>query len=425
MIRLAKWRTTTGRGMLILVLACMVAFTGRAAADPVDATWTGGGGDTNYSVPANWDIGVVPLNDVDTYNVFIPGSVTVAFDVDDPGTVTDFSLATDSTFTVNPGHSLTVLDDATIGGLISADGTGTTFAATSAGAAFTGNKSRLLASGGAMVSLAATSYSSTGLNSPLSSYLLFYASGAGTALNLSSLQSLNAGFNDGRDYQFTRQRIEATNDGVIDLSGLQELIGPYQPDDRFDIIINTGGTINLSSLQSIGSAGSGNTRFDIDVPTFTLLSLDSASRVILEMFTDSTWDLPVLTSLSNATIKMDPGSTLNMPLLVEANGGTYTLPQIGKLRSDNPTTINAESLVAVDGVTFSLGDGAVSNAPGLTSFTNCSVSLTPGRVFTNGVLDNINNSRIQASGGAEFGTSYGDLAATTYSSTGLNSPQSN
>lgn len=58
--------------------------------------------------------------------------MTVVFDVDDSGTVTDFSLEVESTFTVNPGHSLTVLDDTEIGGAISANGTVTKFAAVSA-----------------------------------------------------------------------------------------------------------------------------------------------------------------------------------------------------------------------------------------------------------------------------------------------------
>ncbi len=424
MLSVREWRIRACVGCLTLP-AILLSVCGQVLADPVDATWTGGAGTSNYSDDANWDTGVVPLNDIDTYNVFILGSATVLFDVDDPGTVTDFSLSTDSTFTVNPGHSLTVLDDATIGGLLSANGTGTAFSATAAGAAFSGNKARLSASGGAAISLGATSYSTTGWSSYGGNYLVLSVDGLGSALNLSSLQSLNAGFNDGRNYTFTKQRIMATNSGVIDLSGLQELIGPYQRDDRLDLIVNTSGTIDLSALQSIYSANSGNVRFDLDVPTFTLLSLDSASHVIFELFTGSTWDFPNLTSLGSATITMDPGSTLNMPLLLEADGGTYTLPNVVRRASGTPTTINAESLVAIDSVTFNLDDGGVFNAPTVTNFTNSSLSLTPARTFTTDVLDNIDNSRIQMAAGAEFGTFYGDLAATTYSSTGLNAYNSN
>jgi hypothetical protein len=418
------WRIKACAGCAALMVGLMLA-AAPAQADPVDAAWTGGAGTSNYSDAANWDIGVVPLNDLDTYNVSIPASASVTFNVDDPGAVTDLNLGTDSVFTVNPGHSLTVLDDAALGGLISAEGTGTTFAAMAAGAAFSGNKARLSASGGASISLAATSYSTTGWGNPTGDYLVLFVDGLGSALDLASLQSLNAGFNDGRDYQFTRQRIMATNSGLIDLSALQELIGPYQRDDRLDIIINTSGSIDLSALQSIHSAGSGNVRFDLDVPTFSLFSLDSAANVIFELFTDSVWGFPNLTSLGSATITLDPGATLNMPMLLEADGGTYTFPNVVRRASGTPTTINAESLIGIDSVNFNLDDGGVFYAPLATSFTNCSVGLTPARTLTLGTLDNIDNARIQTSAGAEFGTFYGDLAATTYSSTGLDAPTAN
>jgi len=52
-----------------VVLAVTLAFAGPAAAVQVDATWIGGAG--NWSTATDWDIGVVPDNNGDTYNVLI------------------------------------------------------------------------------------------------------------------------------------------------------------------------------------------------------------------------------------------------------------------------------------------------------------------------------------------------------------------
>ncbi|MGB2987486.1 MAG: hypothetical protein WBE26_16605, partial [Phycisphaerae bacterium] len=284
------------------------------------------------------------------------------------------------------------------------------------------DNSRILVSAGGEFGTAygdveATTYSSTGLNSPLSNYLLFSASGAGSILDLSSIQSINAGFNDGRNYHFTLQRIEATAGGVVDLSGVQTLNGPYQVDDRLDIIVNSAGTVDLSSLLSITSANSGTTRFVVDAPTFSLPALESAVKTTFAMVADSTLDLPALTTLTGATFNMGAGSTLNVPTLTTQSSGTITVPETG--------AVNAESLVSLDGVTLNIGNGGLFNAPSLTSFTTSSLSLTPERTFITDVLDNIDNSRILVSGGAEYGTFYGDITAETYSSTGLNSPLSN
>lgn len=406
------WRT-------LATLISVTVLAAPLAAAQTTATWTGGGDGTNYSDADNWDILQVPLNDVDTFNVVIPAGYTIHFDVDssplDPGQVTDFDLAAGTTFIVDPGHAFVVLDDASIGGIVQTDNS--TFLAESAGAVFTGNKSQLSTLGAGQLAIAGTTYASTGLNTNGWTYTLFNVDGAGSLLDLASLQSLNAGFDDGWAGG-TYQQILATNSGVLDLSGLQTITGPKRGEDRLSIIINTGATVNLSGLQTISSAGSGTTRFDLDVPTFMLPVLDQAAYVQFELFTDSTWDFPLLTTLDGATLKLWPGATLNMPALLEGNGGTYVVPQTGRSRSI--TTINAENLTALNGVTFTLGDAGVFNAPALTSFTYCAVDLAAGSTFTTGVLETINNSQLRVSGGVTFGTAYGDVSASTYSSTGLN-----
>jgi len=127
---------------LVAAVACLAV----PAMGQTDATWTAAG-DGNYSAAGNWNIGVVPLNDGNTYNVYIPGTGTVYFDVDAPSSITDLTLAAGRTLVIKPGHSLRVLDDASISGTITA--AASLFLAQSPGAAFAGNTNRLAVSGGA------------------------------------------------------------------------------------------------------------------------------------------------------------------------------------------------------------------------------------------------------------------------------------
>ncbi len=92
-----------------------------AVAAIYDVTWNGGGGD--WIDPGNWDLGVVPDNGSDTYNVFIDGGKT--------GSASDVWLDAIGPMTVNElwidaGDALTVINGtelAIAGGLIDNCGT--------------------------------------------------------------------------------------------------------------------------------------------------------------------------------------------------------------------------------------------------------------------------------------------------------------
>jgi hypothetical protein len=261
------------------------------------ATWTGGAGTQNYSDPNNWSLAVVPLNNgPNTYNVVIPGTVTVRFDVDsspqNPGTVTDFSLGAASTFFVNPGHAYVVLDDAQIAGIIQGDHG--TFLAEAPGAAFTGNRGQAFALGAGHVAIAATSYASTGLL--LASYTLFSADGAGTVLDLSSLQSINAGWNDNNGGAYVHT-ITATAGGLLDLSGVQTITAPYRTEDRLDVIAESGAIIDLSALQAAQSAGTGHARFVVGGAAMMLFGDLTVSGLMDVALTDITSVLDVAGNL--------------------------------------------------------------------------------------------------------------------------------
>ena len=268
----------TIRRYLPVMLVSLLAALGTPALAQTAATWNGGGGDTSYDNPSNWDIGRVPVNDVsETFNVFIPASVTVLFDVDLPQEVTDLQLAAGSTLDIQPGKSLSVLDDAELFGIVTT-GNGT-FQAAGAAAQFPGNAARLLVGGGGSISVAATSYSSAGT---LASATLFSASDASSLLDLSSLQSIAANFSLYSGVQV--HTISATNGGAIDLSSVQSVLGPaLETQDRLDFVVNTDGTMDLSSLQQV-TTGNGKVQFNVSSGgSMTLGDLVVTPRVTLSV----------------------------------------------------------------------------------------------------------------------------------------------
>ncbi len=137
-------------------------------------------------------------------------------------------------------------------------------------------------------------YSSTGLwaddgwpsQTTTYNWTLMQAEGAGTLLDLSGIQSIDAGFNStGNDHDY--QKINALDGGVIDLSGVQWVEAPNDGYDRIEFNV-TGGTLDLSSLSSLQSAASGavhvnisdggNARMgcvSIDAPTTINIGADS------------------------------------------------------------------------------------------------------------------------------------------------------
>jgi hypothetical protein len=365
-----------------LVLGLAVSVFGETT-----STWNNLGGDGEYANPANWNPVVVPLNDGGTaYLVVIPASASVSYDfpVSTAGTITSLTLGDGGTLTIDPAESLTVLGDADVAGRIVANAG--TFSA-GAGSQFVGNKATLAASNGGNLTLPATSYSSTGITGG-GTVLLFSATGAGSVLDLSSLESLadnHSTYNSAQVHQ-----VSATNDGVVNLSSLQQVSGPtLEEADRLEFVVNTGGNIVLTALQST-TAGTGEVRFSIDVPSYTL---------------------PALQTAVNTQFNVSGTRTLNLPALVSHSGQGYTL--------GDGATVNAPALASLTNAVLTLGTGSVFAAPNLTDVSGTKMDLSPDRTVTTGVIGTLNNARISVSGGFTFGTAYGDVSATSYSSTGI------
>ncbi len=330
-------------------------------------TWTGAAGDGNYSNPGNWNPQVVPVNvGTTTYRVLVPtGSVTLDAGAPTNINVSEFVLGASATFRTRPGRGVVVLGVADVAGVVDTS-VGGSFTAASPTSTLTGTP-QLLAGGGGLVQVGGSQYSMTSVR--YGNFPIFTADGTGSVLNLSSLLTLNAGWNDqdGSTYVTT---VSASNNGRVDLSGVQTLTTPARSEDRIDFNATTGGVIDLSGLQTI--QGGGRARFNLSTaaPVLSLPALTSAANLDVIAASGTTFSVPVLTTLYNASLSLADGSTLNAPLL---------------------NTVN---------------------------FTR--VAVQPGRTVNIAALTNIDNSQFDVSGGATAGSASSSvrIAATGYSMTG-------
>ncbi|MHB1034093.1 MAG: PEP-CTERM sorting domain-containing protein, partial [Pirellulales bacterium] len=220
---------------------------------------------------------------------------------------------------------------------------------------------------------------------------ILQATGSGSVLDLSSVQSINAGFDDGRWYDYNIHRISAKLGGTVNLSGVKTLTAPVRYEDRLDFLTSGGGSINLSGLTTITSAGSGRVRFDLqDAGSASLGSLVSGAQV---------------------EFNLGEGCKLSLPSLVTHNGGSYTVPA--------GASVTAGEMVNLTNVGLSLAEGSSFQASKLKNFSGSTVTLTPGQQFKTGGLMNINNSYLAVQDAAVWGTGTGDVAANVYDTRGI------
>lgn len=359
-MRSGNGRAHTLRASVVVAFAGMAAQAGPTVAT---ATWTGGGANL-WSDTASWDglMGgsLFPNNDAGfIYNVVIQpgGATTITMDVDDPVTVQDLTTNANTTLDILGGHSLSVLDDASLAGFIGVNNS--SFDATAPGAAFGGNSARLQALGGGSIAIGATTFDGRGIQNGD----IFRAVGAGSMIDLSSLQSMDFFAN----FTFAQtRRIVAAESALIDLSSVQTLRGG-SGDDTLEFNISTGAMIDLSSLQSTTE---GSTRFNVDVLNYSLDSLTNASGLSFDLI-DS--------------------ATLNLNALQTQDGGSYFVPDGG--------TVNLGALTSLNNVAVEIGDGGVFNAPSLSNIAGSSITLGAGQTFTTDAITQADNARLHARDG--------------------------
>ncbi len=389
--------------------AMLAALAGTTASAQVTVTWTGGGGDGRYSNPANWNPQVVPLNaGADTYRVVVPNNVQITLDAfaAEAIAIQELDLGTGATIITRPGRSLTVVGLAEIRGNVDAT-LGGSFIATGVGTSILGNSTAIptfRAGNNGLTRVGALTYSMTPIR--YGNFTIAAAETFGT-VDLSSLVSLNAGWNDqdGTAYATT---VSATTSGVVNLSGVQTLTTPARTEDRIDFSMASGGVINLNELQQI--TGGGSARFLVPLgATYSLPALTEGTNLQLVGAQGSTINLPALVTLSNANWQYnDLASHLNSG---DSRNRRVTL--------GNNATVNAANLASMASTRIELGQGASFNAPNLTSFTFGHLALGQNGTLTTGALTNIDNSTIHLSGSRAFGVSTDQFAATSYTMTGF------
>jgi len=270
---------------LLIVVVGVTCWNSFVFGDDI-ATWDRGGGNNRWSDNDNWfprPSSILhpngPINGNGTqFDVRIPSNFTVDFDTTSFSTVTTFRLDNNATLNLLPGTDLSITTAATISGILNVN-TGNFFAVNGT-ASLGGNRARLSVQNGRLEIIAPT-YSSTGL---VGGEVILSSAGSGSLLDLSSLTSMNAGFND-----FSRtvraQQVNATDSGVIDLSGVMSITSPVQSTDRLDITVNSGGQIDLSSLKTI--AGTGQVKVTMNGATggatMKLGSLEAAHRTFFTL----------------------------------------------------------------------------------------------------------------------------------------------
>ncbi|QEG36829.1 beta strand repeat-containing protein [Bythopirellula goksoeyrii] len=325
------------------------------------ATWTGGGGDSNYNTATNWDIGQVPINTLtDDFVVVIPTSHTVNFNV--PGTgheVFQLSLASGSSLNINPGRALEVVDASDIAGLLSTDN-GTYLGNTSA-STLSGTSPRILAEGGGTLRVGGTSLVNTSNSGDL-----VVSQGPGSLADLSTVLSVNSDADFGGS---PIRRILAADGGTVDLSNVTNIVGGRGGDSLRLEVVN-GGDLRLDQLQTI--SGNRNVRITSD------------------------------------------GTAINLPLLQNIHGGVLFELAGGQI-------LSLPQLATIDGTGSSMSTllqsspGGQINAPNLTDFQNATLAINSGETVSTGNLANINGSRLYLSGGQTFSS----VTASSYSSASM------
>jgi subtilase family serine protease len=215
------------------------------------------------------------------------------------------------------------------------------------------NLTRFLLYSGATFALppSVTGYSSSGGMGISEQRTIMLAQGAGTRLDLSSLQSLDAVFSGLGGLQ---QLIVATAGAEIDLSGLSTVTG--------------GGS---------GANGGGPLEFRTDASSAihldALTQFNGSSAGILVNCTGATFDLPLLASAGRTHFQLPAGGELSAPLLASLQICRLTIP-----------------------------DAARFAAPSLTTFANCTLVLSGSGAFEHGELTTVDLSRFLLSAGATY-----------------------
>lgn len=340
----------------LMVGLALSAFSGGALWGQVVATYTGPNG--NWSNPANWDVGVVPINNgPNTYNVIVPAGKIITFDIPGANTISGLNLVNTGRINIAEGRSLNVSGFTLVEGIVTADGTGSGFIAVSPLTVFQPSP-QMHSSNGGVIQIAGTQYETQagiGLSAP-STLVGISADGDGSIIDLSSLQSFtNRAQNANGGGIF---RVLAENHGQIDLSGVETIDGGASS-ASLSLRVRSEGNIDLSNLTTVTAIAGGskaNSWLDVDIPFYGLPLLEQANRMFLNPGLDTQLNLPALTRLTNGRITLAGNAVMDAPGLTDVSGTIVTVSgSSAQLNTAPLQQIQSSEFHALDGASISTG----------------------------------------------------------------------
>ena len=191
---------------------------------------------------------------------------------------------------------------------------------------------------------------------------LFQATGPGSRLDLSSLSSVRVYWADYAWDPTLNQwhwgwtyYIDAANQGVIDLSGLQIAYGAVQNNNNgpywLSFKVESGGNILLPNLKVVTQK----TRFDLQIPQFAMPALQTVDNTLFNLPNGGRLDLASLTNFDTSSIAFGFASTFNAPQLRNYVNSDLNLAP-GQVLSVPPfTNIYASRLSVSGGTSLTVG----------------------------------------------------------------------
>jgi hypothetical protein len=237
--------------------------------------------------------------------------------------------------------------------------------------------SSISVSGGSTFRIAPTSYVQPAMdyNYCYPPYNLFQATGPGSRLDLSSLNSVRVYWADyawdpttsGWHWGWTYY-IDAANQGVIDLSGLQIAYGAIQNNNNgpywLSFKVESGGNILLPNLKVVTQR----TRFDLQTAQFAMPSLQTVDNTLFNLQDGGRLDLASLTNFNSSSISFGFNSTFAAPQLRTFQSSTLNLVPGQVLIAPPFTNIDASIISVSSGSTLAVAAPAY-QAPGGQSAT--------------------------------------------------------
>lgn len=209
---------------------------------------------------------------------------------------------------------------------------------------------------------------------------LFEADGAGVSLDLSTITLLKTAGGHGGAWDYS---VTAANEAFVDLSRLEEVIGPrtdsFSNDDWLSFYVRSGGLLDLSALRTV----SRKVRFlpEAGEP----LSLPALEEVLggqFKLLSGTVLDVPSLRTFQSggygAWVEVDFAAEMAAPLLGEFVSVGVTIQPGGRILAPEMTNILNTSLT--------IGSGGRLQAPKVRDLSGSALVLDPGEEL---ILGNI------------------------------------